>query len=359
MPTFEQSNNGIVVHLTLPNLTDVLNRLQHSGAYFAYYLALWAWSIPLVVVALLDSSWRGFPVAFYLIQFLVNSSTLVEVYLRASHKGPSFLVSGASLLDVIFCTVTLITWSLSLVAEERGLVATSAAIGAISLLVRGIFQFLRLGLVILRLAVKKQQDGGESPSDSDNADIDNFDIRDLFGSATDRTIRGLEEVLITSFKRGVLGTIRIVQLVVAIVAVVLAFDDVSVLVIIQEFALIFEAVTVLVFRSHLNLYLPLVVLDELVCLLGSVTAIIIARDGNHRHYWSGPALVTRIFTIVTAFVFLARSVIQLLYFVYSIFLSCKIVFQSSETIRLLDEDDNSKAAGDESAGSARQNSESV
>ncbi|KZT21169.1 hypothetical protein NEOLEDRAFT_792026 [Neolentinus lepideus HHB14362 ss-1] len=348
MPAPEQHNSRVVIQLNIPSLEDALNRLKCPGAYFAFYLALWASAIPLVVTALLDSySWRGLPFMFYFVQAIVNSSTLAEVYLRTSYKGQRFLLSGATLLEVLFCITTVITWTLSIVPQHANLANTAAAIGAIATILRGVFQFLRLALIALKLTVQHPQDNPGGVFNFSEADVDSFDIRNLFADATDRSVRGLEEVLITSFKNAVLGTVRIAQLVLAIVAVITAFHDGFLLLILLNSSIVFEIIMVVYFRNYLSIPFAITIMDGLVCLLGSAAVVLIAKDPRD---WRGPEKLTRVFTIIAGFVILARSVIQLLYYLYTIFLSCKIVFESSsETIRLVDDDENLKNAEDGSA----------
>lgn len=297
-----------------------------------FYVILWALSIPVVVTAFVDSWWR-IPAGFWLLHFMIDTLTVAEMGLRASSKGTKFWISWSSVPEAALCTYTLISWSFVIVSDRR-VRKIVVCIGAVVVLVRSVFESLRIILVVLNVTIlgKRVQDG--SISSQPDRDVDDFDIRNVFRPV--HHVQSIDDVLTTSFRRAAVGTLRIAQLVLAIIAVITAFDEEVVVMYITNVIVVLEIITCFTshFRGPIFLKLALGLADLAICLLGpAVLGLRISGDWRTRAW-----RIASILGIVDSFVVLARSIVQLGYFAFTIVQSAQVAFtEGGGDIRLTEE----------------------
>ncbi|KAH7106953.1 hypothetical protein BKA62DRAFT_650537 [Auriculariales sp. MPI-PUGE-AT-0066] len=128
---------------------NIANRFVHSQAYIFLYLAMAALSITTVVFSLLVKSGECPKLAFYVLEFIVNSAMILEVGVRLIAFGRKFWQSIWNCVDLgltLFCAITLLVLTLS------GCGSTSSReeeiLDTVLLFVRNILQFVRLAAVM-------------------------------------------------------------------------------------------------------------------------------------------------------------------------------------------------------------------
>ncbi|CAK5280296.1 unnamed protein product [Mycena citricolor] len=132
--------------LTRSEITrGVANRFVHSRTYIFLYLGMAALSVTTVVLSLTD----GCPgLAFYILEFIINTSMILEVGIRFVAFGRQFWKSPFNVVDLIltvFCALTLLILAFAkcgAVSKEEELLDTFL------LIARNVLQFGRLAAVM-------------------------------------------------------------------------------------------------------------------------------------------------------------------------------------------------------------------
>jgi hypothetical protein len=161
MPETQETNNLNDAAGTLPSepipprsiyaltrkeiMRGIANRFVHSRTYILLYLVMAALSVTTVVLSLSD----GCPgLAFYILEFIVNISMILEVGVRFIAFGRQFWRSPYNIFDLIltmFCAITL------LVLAFAGCGTTSKQeemLDTLLLIARNVLQFGRLAAVM-------------------------------------------------------------------------------------------------------------------------------------------------------------------------------------------------------------------
>ncbi|KZT21170.1 hypothetical protein NEOLEDRAFT_1225311 [Neolentinus lepideus HHB14362 ss-1] len=331
MPSGSSEESEVVAFTTeqfhrIPRIRDPLNRLEHLWPYLCFYLVLWALCVPLVVASFMARYYWQLPGSFYTIRNIISICTLLEIFARAALTGSRFWSSWACIPEIFVCVCTIVTWALSAILSWNFVGVYAALVGILVLLVRSISQCLRVAFVALNVGIMGQQ----TSTDNTDVDIDNFAIRKAFRST--HPPKNVEEVLANSLRSGLEGTIRIAQLVLAIIAVE-AYKARTILVTLLVLSMMFE--TVVCFKQYLRTPVLITVMDVLVTIEGVVALIFIRLDIPRS--WHGIP-IAEIMTIYAGYVILARSVIQLSYFLFKMNRSFKAL--SSPAICLPEDDQN-------------------
>ncbi|KAG6380854.1 hypothetical protein JVT61DRAFT_5241 [Boletus reticuloceps] len=132
--------------LTRKEITrGIASRFVHSRTYIVLYLAMTALSVTTVALSLSDGC-PGLP--FYILEFIINTSMILEVSVRFVAFGRQFWKSPYNIFDLIltlFCAITL------LVLAFAGCGATSKEeelLDTLLLIARNVLQFGRLAAVL-------------------------------------------------------------------------------------------------------------------------------------------------------------------------------------------------------------------
>ncbi|KAH7909785.1 hypothetical protein BJ138DRAFT_1136404 [Hygrophoropsis aurantiaca] len=132
--------------LTRSEITKgIANRFVHSRTYIALYLGMAALSVTTVILSLADGC-PGLP--FYILEFIINTTMILEVGVRFVAFGRQFWKSLFNVVDLIltlFCAITL------LVITFAGCGSTSKQeelLDTLLLMTRNVLQFGRLAAVM-------------------------------------------------------------------------------------------------------------------------------------------------------------------------------------------------------------------
>ncbi|KAL7417545.1 hypothetical protein BDY24DRAFT_368046 [Mrakia frigida] len=140
-----QTRSHLLTSVYLPHL--LLSRIVHSRNYIILYLGMAALSITTVIFSLMGDCP---PLAFYVLEVIVNGVMILEVAIRVVAFGRQFFTSTFNLADLGITFLCVITLLVVLFTPCSGRGKEEEIFDTLLLVARNFFQFGRLALIMRR-----------------------------------------------------------------------------------------------------------------------------------------------------------------------------------------------------------------